>query len=411
VPFEVAVAARRSGRSVSVVGIEGFVGSWIADFPHRVVSIGQVGRMLATWRMAGCRDLVIAGAMRRPNLLQVRFDLGFFRAIRTALRLTRGGDDSILRRVITFFEREGFRVLGPHEVAPHLLAGAGSLGGREPTGAEWRAIARASAAIADLGRFDVGQAAVASADRLVVMESVRGTDAMLRLLAAEGARSDEVRVLVKLPKPGQELRIDLPTIGPETVRNAHASGISGIAIASGQSLVIARDEMINDADHAGLFLLGLPPMRTDGSAAADVRPITIRHRDGRRPREPELKDVAIGRAVLAAARRHASRQGVVVAGEHVQAINAGLPLLVCLKGLGRSSHWGLRVFRRRIGGLIADADALVDVNSDALADGIAEAGLAGLAIEGDAARISRDLARAAAARGLFVLTLTPEAAP
>jgi DUF1009 family protein len=396
---------------VSVVGIEGFVGSWIADFPHRVVSIGQVGRMLATWRSAGCRDLVIAGAMRRPNLLRVRVDLGVFRAIRTALRLTRGGDDSILRRVIAFFEREGFRVLGPHEVAPHLLAGAGPLGGREPTEAEWQAIARASAAIADLGRFDVGQAAVASPDRLVAMESVRGTDAMLRLLAAEGARPDEVRVLVKLPKPGQELRIDLPTIGPETVRHARESRLSGIAVASGQSLVIARDEVIHDAEQAGLFVLGLPPIRTDGVAATDARPITIRHRDGRRPRESELKDVAIGRAVLAAARRHAPRQGVVVAGDHVQAINASLPLLVCLRGLGRSSHWGLRVFRRRIGALIADADALADVNTEALADSVVQAGLAGLAIEGEAALVSRDLARAAVARGLFVLTLLPEAAP
>jgi DUF1009 family protein len=111
-PIEIAEAATNAGRSVHLVGIAGFAEPGIAAYSHTIVSLGQVGRMLSSLRGAGCRELVIAGALRRPNLLKVRVDHGFFRAIGTVLRLTRGGDDSVLRRIVRFFESEGFVVVG-----------------------------------------------------------------------------------------------------------------------------------------------------------------------------------------------------------------------------------------------------------------------------------------------------------
>lgn len=265
-PIEIAEAATKAGRGVHLVGIAGFAEPGIAAYSHEFVNLGQIGGMLSSLRRAGCRDLVIAGALRRPNLLKVRVDHGFFRAIRTVLRLTRGGDDSVLRRVVRFFEGEGFEVVGVDRIAPHLLAGIGALGSIEPRVEHLRAISRASALLRALGAFDVGQGAIGDGNRIVAVEGVRGTDAMLEQVrswhADAAGRTGDDRdlsgaVLVKLPKPGQELRVDLPAIGPGTVERAHACGLAGIVVAAGRALVLERAQMVAMADAHGLFVLGV----------------------------------------------------------------------------------------------------------------------------------------------------------
>ena len=238
-PLAIAAAAHASGRPVHIVGIDGFADEEIAGYSHERVNLGQVGRMIRSFQSASCRDLVIAGAMRRPNLWGLKIDSGFFRSIGTVLKLTRGGDDSVLRRIVRFFEGEGFEVVGVDRVAPHLLAGIGALGRIEPQGEHMRAISRASALLRALGAFDVGQGAVGDGTRIVAVEGVRGTDAMLEQVRAwqadaAGETGDNPdlggAVLVKLPKPGQELRVDLPAIGPGTVERAHACGLAGIVV-------------------------------------------------------------------------------------------------------------------------------------------------------------------------------------
>ncbi len=260
--------------------------------------------------------MVIAGALRRPNLLKVRVDYGFFRAIRTVLRLTRGGDDSVLRRVVRFFEGEGFEVVGVDQVAPHLLARAGAFGAVAPSPAHTRAIARASGLLRALGAFDIGQGAVATEDRIIAVEGVRGTDAML-----DGIRKEQTEVpacgaangsdlagavLVKLPKPGQEMRVDLPAIGPRTVERAHACGLAGIVVAAGRALVLERSEMIAMADARGLFVGGIDdvaaPAAGTSSSAAD--PLLFQPLGWHRAKAPERQDIAIGAQALAVIAAH-----------------------------------------------------------------------------------------------------------
>ena len=118
------------------VAIEGFAPPGVAAYPHTVASLGQVGRILRSFREAGCRDLIIAGGIERPDLFRLKLDLGFFKSLRTVLSLTRGGDDSVLRRIVGFFEAQGFCVRGVAEIAPHLLARAGGLG-PGPTSTRW----------------------------------------------------------------------------------------------------------------------------------------------------------------------------------------------------------------------------------------------------------------------------------
>jgi DUF1009 family protein len=419
-PIEIAEAATSAGRGVHLVGIAGFAEPGIAAYSHTFVNLGQVGRMLASLRGAGCRELVIAGALRRPNLLKVRVDYGIFRAIGTVLRLTRGGDDSVLRRIVRFFESEGFEVVGVDQVAPHLLAGIGALGRIEPCAEHLRAISRASGLLRALGTFDVGQGAVANGDRIVAIEGVRGTDAMLEQVRAwradaaggEGGDRDlSGAVLVKLPKPGQELRVDLPAIGPRTVERAHACGLAGIVVAARRALVLERAQMIAMADAHGLFVVGIE----DGAAAGDTarpdgfrEPLLFRPLGWHRAKAPERRDVALGARVLAVLKAHSAGRAVVVVGEHVQGIDAGLGVRRLLSGLGRSSHWGLRVFKRRIGALIVEA--IADIGTDAgsieaTLEQVRAAGLAGVAIVGESAASPRValLKDYAGRHGLFAL--------
>jgi DUF1009 family protein len=420
-PIEIAEAATSAGRSVHLVGIAGFADPGIAAYSHRWVSLGQIGRMLSSLRGAGCRQLVIAGALRRPNLLKVRVDHGFFRAIGTVLRLTRGGDDSVLRRIVHFFESEGFEVVGVDKIAPHLLAGIGALGRIEPRADHLRAISRASALLRALGAFDVGQGAVGTGDRIVAVEGVRGTDAMLeqvrawRLDPSGGSGEDRDlgdAVLVKLPKPGQEMRVDLPAIGPRTVERAHACGLAGIVVAAGRALVLERAQMIAMADGHGLFVLGIE----DGAAAAGgakkadglEAPLQFRPLGWHRAKAPERRDVALGARVLAVLKAHDAGRAVVVVGEHVQGIDATFGVRRLLGGLGRSSHWGLRVFKRRICALVVEGieDIGTDAGSiEATLEQVRAAGLAGVAIldVSRATPLTTLLKEYASRHGLFAL--------
>ena len=356
-PLDIAAAAMAEGRPVHLVAIDGFADPRAADYPHDWVGLGQIGHMLAGFRRAGCREIVIAGGMRRPDLRRLRFDWGFVRHLPTILSLTRGGDDSVLRRIVRFFEGQGFIVRGIGDVAPGLLAGAGALGRHQPPPAAEAAMARAAAALLALAEFDIGQAVVATADRILAIEDVRGTDAMLGDLgpSAAGQGLASGGVLVKLAKVGQETRIDLPTIGPRTVAGAKAARLAGIAVGAGQAIVLERSQLVADADAAGLFVTGLTASGTTAAAvAADqvATPLAVLAR--RAPTPAERRDVAIGRRLMPVLSRLGAGRAAVVANEHVVAVAAALPASAMIGALQHDSQWGRRTVRSRIGTLVLD---------------------------------------------------------
>jgi DUF1009 family protein len=262
-PCVVADAATARGLPLHIIGISGEASRAIERHPHTWVKWGEVGKLFAVLDKHGCRDLVIIGAVTRPDLAHVKLDFGAIRNLPFLVSLGMGGDDHVLSSIVRFLEKKGYRVHGADDVAPELLAGEGVLGKNAPSAEDRADIALGFDVVRALGALDVGQAAVVAKGYVVAVEAAEGTDAMLER-CAELRRSGRARargltgVLVKAPKPGQEERVDLPTIGPETVRQAAAASLAGIALAAGQVLMVERGATIEAADRHGLFLVGEP---------------------------------------------------------------------------------------------------------------------------------------------------------
>ena len=256
-PGRVASAAVAAGRRVFIVGLRGFAEPAVIEaFPHAVIRMGAAGEILAQLRAAGCEDLVLVGPVRRPPLMDLRPDAEGARIMARIGRAAFAGDDGLLAAVVRVLGEEGFRVLGAHEVLTEAVGPRGQMGRIAPDTAAMADIERGAAVVRALGHADVGQACVVQQGVVLAVEAIEGTDAMLAR-AARLARPGPGGVLVKLVKPGQDRRADLPTIGPDTLRGAAVAGLRGVAFEAGGTLLTDRAACITEADAAGIFLLGI----------------------------------------------------------------------------------------------------------------------------------------------------------
>jgi UDP-2,3-diacylglucosamine hydrolase len=263
-PFAVADSLRQRGVDSVLFALRGICDpKRVEHFRHHWISIGQLGRATRLFRAEGCRDLVFIGNLVRPALSEIRLDWGTLRVIGQVWAAFRGGDDHLLSGIGRIFEQDGFRMVGLKEVAPDLLMPEGCLTRSMPDEHAAADIARGREVLAALSPFDIGQAVVVIDGNVVAVEDIEGTDGLLARIArlreqgrirAEGQRG----VLVKAPKSGQDLRYDLPTVGPRTVEEAVKARLAGIAVVAGNTLVAEPQEVIEVADAAGLFVTGLP---------------------------------------------------------------------------------------------------------------------------------------------------------
>lgn len=262
-PLFLAEAAREAGENPFVLRLKNEADDIWQGFDNAVVGVGDMAGLSALFRQHHIRRVVMSGAVkRRPAFGEIRANFKSLLKLPMALKtLLAGGDDAVLRMVISLIEAQGCQVLGAHEILPGLLATTGPLGAVTPDTEFLKDIEKAADAAEMLGRLDVGQGAIAVGGRIVALEGVEGTDAMLarvRALRDEGRISRRRKgVLVKLCKPQQDLRADLPTIGVSTVQNAKAAGLAGIAVEAGRALVVEREAVIAAADAAGLFVVGI----------------------------------------------------------------------------------------------------------------------------------------------------------
>ena len=263
-PLELARAAAAAGRPPFLIGIVGASDPGIEAFAHVWLHMGQIGKLFAALEAQRIADVALIGAMGRPEFADLRFDWGALKRAPELAQAFLGGDNRLLAGIAAIFEREGLKVVGAHEIAPQLLSPLGAIGARTPPPQAEADIRVGAALIAALSPFDVGQGVVVADGRVVAIEAAEGTDAMLArvadLRAARRLRlSGPAGVLVKAPKRGQDLRLDMPTIGPQTVAAAAAAQLRGIAVVAGAVLIAERAAMARAADSAGLFVVGFAP--------------------------------------------------------------------------------------------------------------------------------------------------------
>lgn len=262
-PLYVAEAARAAGENPFILRLRNEADQLWDGFDNAVIGVGDMAGLSKLLRANGIDRVVLSGGVkRRPAFGEIRVNLKSLIKLPMAVRtLLAGGDDVVLKMVIGLIEAQGCHVIGAHEIAPDLLAETGPIGALVPTDDDLRDIARAAEAAEALGRLDVGQGAVSVGGRIVALEGVEGTDAMLERVAhlrAEKRISQRRKgVLVKLCKPQQDVRADLPTIGRSTVEKARLAGLAGIAVEAGRALVIEREALVKAADEAGLFVIGI----------------------------------------------------------------------------------------------------------------------------------------------------------
>jgi UDP-2,3-diacylglucosamine hydrolase len=262
-PAAVAEAVVRRGRRPVMFAVKGWADAAVVErYAHHWIAIGQAGRFFRLARAEQCTDVLFIGTVLRPPIAQLRLDWETIKAMPGLVRAYRGGDNKLISGVASIAERGGLRVVGVGDVAPEVLVPEGVLGRHRPSDRDRADIARALEVIAALGPFDVGQAAVVADNNVLGVEAAEGTDNLLSRIA-ELRRLGRVTVpagtgvLVKAPKPGQDRRLDLPSIGPRTVENVARAGLAGLAVTAGSTMIAEPDAVIAAADRQGIFLVGV----------------------------------------------------------------------------------------------------------------------------------------------------------
>lgn len=262
-PLYIAERTIKSGRDVFILGINATADPKIENYPHTWLKWGQVDKLFKTLKKQNVEQLLFIGGVSRPDFKDIHFDFGMIRNLPFVFSLTMGGDDSVLTNIVGFMESNGVSIVGAHEIAPELTADRGVLTKKSPSKVDRKDIEKGIKTVLSLGEMDIGQGAVVAREYVLCVEAAEGTDNMLD--RAKGLRqwgkgwlNKKNGVLVKLPKPNQELRIDMPTIGPKTIELVADAGLNGIAIVENKVLMSEKQKTIELANKLGVFIIGLP---------------------------------------------------------------------------------------------------------------------------------------------------------
>jgi len=262
-PAAVADAVAARGRRPVMFGIKGWAeAEVIGRYAHHWIAIGQAGRFFRLAKAENCREALFIGTVLRPPIKDLRLDWHTLRLMPRVVRFFRGGDDKLLSGVAGVAESGGLRVVGVKDVAPELFVPEGALGRHRPSERDQADIAHALKLIGALGPFDVGQAAVVADSHVIAVEAAEGSDHMLaRIIELRGlgrvTSPSGVGVLVKAPKPGQDRRLDLPSIGPRTIELVAKAGLAGLAVTAGSTMIAEAERTISAADRAKVFVIGV----------------------------------------------------------------------------------------------------------------------------------------------------------
>jgi DUF1009 family protein len=260
-PVVLAEHCAATGAPYFVARISPYADAALDKHPGATNGLGAMGARMEAMRSAGCDAVVLIGQVPRPDVSKLELDDGAKAMLPAILAALPQGDDALLRAVLAEHERAGFKVLGAEQVMGDLLAPAGVWGAHAPRPPHMVDIVKGARIAHALGAFDIAQGVVVAAGHVLAVEAAEGTDEMLKRVAAlppalRGTPDAPRGVLVKRPKPIQERRIDLPTIGVRTIEAAGAAGLAGVAVEAGGALAVRRADLVAAADKAGLFVYG-----------------------------------------------------------------------------------------------------------------------------------------------------------
>ncbi len=237
---------------ITLAGIPHQLGPGTDEYP-----IERLGSVFEALKAAEVDRLVFAGSLARPAMDPSAFDAVMRSVAPRLLAAMQGGDDALLRQVIEIFEEQGVSVVGAHELLPDLMAADGLQVGPAPSEADQGDMARAIEILTALSPMDVGQGCAVAGGQCLGIETVQGTDALLRYVAEtpERLRRGHKGVYVKAAKQDQDLRIDMPAIGPGTVRAVAEAGLAGLMIEADRVMILERDQTLQAVEDAGIFLI------------------------------------------------------------------------------------------------------------------------------------------------------------
>ncbi len=262
-PVEIIRSCRTRGIEVYVAGLQPFAdetlfagaGAIFADVPYVMARLGEMGKIIKFFKAHGVTNLVWAGGIKRPSLKELIPDWETTKML-ARIALKKQSDDGLFRAVISEAEHLGFHILGIEEVVPEMMFHEGVYGRVKPSSDDMDDIKRGIEVAKAVGAVDVGQAVVIQEGMVLAVEAVEGTDAMLAR-AASLKKPGKKPVMVKIMKPGQDTRVDVPAMGLATVEQLTRHGMGGIAVEAGGILVIEREAVIAAADTAGVFIIGV----------------------------------------------------------------------------------------------------------------------------------------------------------
>jgi len=255
-PVEIIKYCKEKGIDIFVVGLDPFASEeQLKDAPHSFAKIGEAGKIMKAFKNNNVHDIVLAGGIKRPSFKEMIPDWEGVKII-TKLAVKKMSDDNLFRAVMDEIENRGFKVVGIEEVVPEMLFFEGIYGKIKPSDEDMDDINRGITVAKALGAVDVGQAVVVQEGMVLAVEAIEGTDMMLSR-AATVKKKGKSPIMVKVLKPGQDMRVDLPAIGLQTIEQLKKYGIGGIAVEAGGILMIEREAVVKMADEEGIFIIGV----------------------------------------------------------------------------------------------------------------------------------------------------------
>jgi len=262
-PIQVAEHLERTGQDYRVLAFRGFAAPELRNRAHANVDLLDLKTILNTLDSWRPRAVSLVGAVRRPGFSALLGAYSALRNMQEVKEVIARGDDQVLRGAVMLIEEHGHRVVGAHELAPDLVAPRSLSGALRPSDDDRQAIVVGLDLLSSLSAFDIGQGAVVARKHVLAIEGPEGTDRMLRRVGGLRQswfgfrRRKEGGVLIKAAKRGQDLRVDMPTIGSRTISEAARAGLSGIAVGAGSTFVLEQEETLRIADRLGLFLIAV----------------------------------------------------------------------------------------------------------------------------------------------------------